>query len=128
MQQKNKGILIYGYNKTDAHFLQKTISDLLKDQIILESASNQEKKTVKEILDMHSGFCYEEDQPKIMLFFGMKDNSIQKILSHFPPTIKRPIFCGLTKHNINWEFKELIDHLLAEQEMMKKQLVNDETR
>ncbi len=127
MQQTKKGILLYGYDEHDARFLQKKISEALSDKILLKSARDNEEKTVKEILNKDAGFFFEEYQPKIMLFFGMNDETIQKILSHFPSTIKRPIFCGLTKHNINWEFKELINHLLTEQEMMKKQLADDQT-
>jgi hypothetical protein len=118
--QINKGILLYGYTENDAHFLKEKISETISDQILLKSASNLEEKTVKEILNQHTGFSYRQNQPNIILFFGMDDTDIQCILSDFPSSIERPIFCGLTEHNVNWKFEELIDHLLAEQEMMEK--------
>lgn len=124
----NKGILLYGYTENDAQFLQEAISETISDQILLKSASNQKERTIKEILDQHTGFSYQQNQPKIILFFGMDDTDIQCILSDFPGSINRPIFCGLTEHNINWKFEELIDHLLAEQEMMKKQLSKQQSQ
>ncbi|MBS3778150.1 MAG: DUF3783 domain-containing protein [Candidatus Thermoplasmatota archaeon] len=43
------------------------------------------------------------------------------MLQTFPNTVDRPIFCGLTEHNISWPFTKLKNHLLEEQAYFEKQ-------
>mgnify|MGYP006279181023 CR=1 FL=1 len=123
---QQKGILVYGYNQKEAYFLQKTFSQLLDSPVLLKSGTDLLNEKVHSILHKNTGFHYVDASPKIILFFSMTDSEIRTILSHFPEQVTRPIFCGLTPHNMQWEFQDLIEHLLAEKEMMKKQSMQDQ--
>ncbi len=120
MNKDQPGILLYDYNEQDARQLKISIEEILSSDIIIKSASKRKKQTVDSILQEQTKLFYQDDEPKILLFFGMNDKQIHQVLGSFPEQINRPIFCGLTPSNIHWPFHELIQHLIAEQEMMKK--------
>lgn len=116
----NSGILVYGYSKNDADIIYTAISSLLQQQIFLKSANGKESFTIENLIESSSN-DFEDKTPKIIMFIDIKDSKIKQILGSFPSSVTRPIFCGLTEHNIAWSFSTLKDHLLEEQEYWNKQ-------
>lgn len=120
----NEGLLIYGYEKDDADIIYNKLSSLFEQPPFLKTASGKESETIETILDSSDDSFFEEDETKIVMFINMTDSSIQQILNSFPSSVPRPIFCGLTQHNITWPFHELKTHLLKEQAYWEKQKNN----
>lgn len=117
----DSGLLVYGYMKKDAELIQSTLSSLLERPLFLHSASARESKTIETLLEASDTQEFTEDKTNIVLFVNITDEEITKIINFFPDTVKRPIFCGLTEHNITWPFSELKEHLLEEQAYWQKQ-------
>ncbi len=115
------GILLYGYNKSDAAAINNLLSKELKKDILLLSASGMEDRPLKEALEIRNKDHFEEKETAILVFLGFDNNEIQKALHIFPQKkIRRPIFCGLTEKNIRWPVKKLIAHLMEEELYWKK--------
>lgn len=110
----NSGILIYGYNKSDAERLQEAINNQLNTSLFVKSANGKEDATIQTILDSSDENKYKDETTKIIMFININDKNIQKILQRFPVDVERPIFCGVTEHNISWSFTTLKNHLLQE--------------
>lgn len=116
------GILLYGYNVEQANLVRDSLSKLLDKELDLLSASGKEKKMLFEIMDEMPSEVFEDKPTKILVFLGFDDDGIQKTVQHFPVIegLKRPIFCGLTEHNINWPFRRLMDDLTEEHNYWQK--------
>jgi hypothetical protein len=114
---KPLGILVYGYNKDDARFMGESLGRALEQEIFVISASKKEDLTIREILEKGPEDIFEEKETKILVFLAFSKEQIDLTLREFPgrdnPT--RPIFCGLTQHNIGWHLSDLIEHLLEEE-------------
>ena len=108
------GFLLYGFLEKDAEILKKHFIGILRNNVMIISASACEDYTVKKILESGGINKFESSDTKILLFLGFDDNSIQTILQHYPKELSRPIFCCLTDQNINWKFSHLIEHLEEE--------------
>jgi len=117
----NQGLLIYGYTKNEAETLLDDIISLVQKPLFVRSASGKESDTIETIINSSANPRFVENDTKILMFVNMTDPVIQKILSSFPSSVPKPIFCGLTKHNIKWSFHELKEHLLEEKAYWEKQ-------
>ena len=116
-----RGLLLYGYNQKDAETIHEHISSILHRPLFLKSASGKENETIEMLLGHSDKSVFIPNETKILLFVNITDEELQQILTLFPSTVKRPIFCGLTEHNILWPFSELKQHLLEEQAYWQKQ-------
>jgi hypothetical protein len=112
------GILLYGYNSTDSKSIQKKILGILDEDVIVISGSSKEAMKVIDILEQGPTDDFEDSEHKILVFLGFNDQQVSSVLNGFPKNddLKRPIFCGLTEQNINWPLKDLIEHLVEEDE------------
>jgi len=94
------------------------------DPIELISGSKQESVKVKDIFDrcICNENVFEDKDAKILMFLGFNDQQIGTALNGLPKDagFVRPIFCGLTEHNVNWPLSDLIKDLLAEQNFWSK--------
>jgi hypothetical protein len=117
----NLGLVIYGYDKDDAERVHKTINEQFDTPLFLKSATGKENETIKQIIYSTDENEFENKKTKIIMFVNITNDEIQQVLQTFPQTITRPIFCGLTKHNISWSFSDLKIHLLEEQAYWEKQ-------
>ncbi len=111
----NPGILVYGYDKHDADLIHESITQTLQKPVFVTSAINNESETINTLIDQQHQNKFEEKDTKILMFISINNEEIQQILKVFPISVKRPIFCGLTEHNISWPFTNLKEHLLEEQ-------------
>lgn len=116
-----KGLLIYGFDKKDANVIYESMNQQVQSSLFLKSAHGKESETVETILESSYDNDFKNKKTKIIMFVNIKNSDIQQMLQTFPNTVERPIFCGLTKHNINWPFTELKNHLLEEQAHLKQQ-------
>ena len=112
------GVMIYGYNEGDADKIKVILDPILKDDVIILSASEKEDMLVDEILKKGPEPFFENKETKIMMFLGMEQEQVMSVVKDFPREGKpaRPIFCTLTPNNINWKLEYLIEHLLEEEE------------
>ncbi|HMA83017.1 MAG TPA: DUF3783 domain-containing protein [Candidatus Thermoplasmatota archaeon] len=117
----NPGILIYGYDKHDADVIYESITQTLQKPIFVTSAIDNESETINSLIDQQHQNKFEEKDTKIIMFISINNEEIQQILKVFPIKVKRPIFCGLTKHNISWPFVDLKEHLLEERSYWEQQ-------
>lgn len=117
----NSGLLVYGYIKKDAELLHNNVISLLQRPLFLKSASGKESETIETLLDRSDTLDFIQDETRIVLFVNISDEEITQIINFFPSSVKRPIFCGLTEHNISWPFAFLKEHLLEEQAYWQKQ-------
>ena len=110
------GILVYGYNEEDARFIGKSLSHTLEQEIFVISTSKKEDMTIRDILEKGPEDIFEDREPKILVFLAFSKEQIDMTLTEFPhkEALTRPIFCGLTHHNIGWHLSDLIEHLLEE--------------
>jgi hypothetical protein len=113
---EQSGIMLYGYEKTDAYIIKQAIEKILNCEIILLSGSMKESQTVEVILSDDLYDTFEDKELKALMFLGFNDNQINLALEKFPgaDVITRPIFCGLTENNISWTLEKLLEHLVEE--------------
>jgi hypothetical protein len=119
MDTITKGICVYGYDSPQALSIQASIKTGLHEPISLISASGQEDKTLLEILQQHEHKKFQQQEPRIVVFFHFEDALIPQLLNLFPLDIPRPIFCCATPSNQMWSFQTLIEQLLEEEHYMK---------
>ncbi|MBW2638449.1 MAG: DUF3783 domain-containing protein [Deltaproteobacteria bacterium] len=115
------GILVYGYNEEDARFIGESLGHTLEQEIFVISASKKEDMTIGDILEKGPGGIFEDRKTKILVFLAFSKEQADMTLSEFPDkeNMARPIFCGLTQHNIGWHLTDLIEHLLEEERHWK---------
>lgn len=118
---KPLGILIYGYNDNDARFIAESLGHTLNQEIFVISASQKEDLSIREILEKGPEDLFEDRETKILIFLAFSEEQIDRALKEFPvrEDLVRPIFCGLTQHNIGWHLSDLIEHLLEEERHWK---------
>ncbi len=117
------GILVYGYEHDAAQRIQQFISQLLKEPLLLMSATGQESKRVKQLLTNQDKEIFVDVSPKFVMFLGFSNDEIHISLDqfHLIQEVDRPIFCGLTQDNMDWTIKELLDHLVKEHQHWSQQ-------
>jgi hypothetical protein len=110
------GIMLYGYEKTDAYIIKQAIKTILNCEIILLSGSRKESHILEDILSDDLYDTYEDMETKVLMFLGFDENQINLTLEKFPDENKvtRPVFCGLTENNITWPLNKLLEHLIEE--------------
>lgn len=109
------GILVYGYDQEQAMDLHVNLEKLLSTDLFIFTATGKEDLIIRDILNSGPDLSFGDRETKILVFLGFQQDHIEMVLGDFPNTIQRPIFCGLTIHNIDWPVSQLIDHLLEEQ-------------
>jgi len=114
------GIIIYGYGKDESEEIRKFIEATLDKSISMQSAGGLEDIVLEEIIERGLKGNFDTQQETFMILIGMDTQDIRKILKIFPSNIRRPIFCGLTEHNVKWQFSYLMKHLLEEEEQYQK--------
>ena len=119
MDNITKGICVYGYDSSHALAIQADMEKGMQEPVSLISASGQEDKTLLDILQQHEHKKFQDQEPRIVVFFGYEDALIPRLLNLFPLDIPRPIFCCMTPSNQIWSFQTLIEHLLEEEHYMK---------
>ena len=110
------GILVYGYSEEDARFMGESLGHALEQELFVISASKKEDMTIGDILEKGPEDIFEDREPKILMFLAFSKEQIDMTLTEFPhkEALARPIFCGLTQHNIGWHLTDLTEHLLEE--------------
>jgi hypothetical protein len=110
------GILLYGYEKTDAYTIKHAVEKILNRELILLSGSRKESQVMEDILSDELYDTYEDKEVKVLMFLGFDDSQINLTLKKFPDAdeVTRPIFCGLTENNIAWPLEKLLEHLIEE--------------
>ena len=117
------GVLLYGYDSDNASEIEKSLNEIVKQEVLILSGSKKEDMKVIEILNKGPEDCFEDKKNKILLFLGFSEDQVGAVLKGFPKTgaIKRPIFCGLTEQNMNWTLDYLIEHLVEEDKYWSEQ-------
>lgn len=116
------GILVYGYNEKDARFIGESLGHTLEQEIFVISASKKEDMKISDILEKGPEDLFENKDTKLLMFLAFSKEQIDLTLREFPDKkgLARPIFCGLTNHNIGWQLSDLTEHLLGEERHWKK--------
>ena len=119
------GIMLYGYEKTDAYIIKTAIEGVVNGEVFLISGSRKETHIIENIISDEMYDTFDDKEVKVLMFLGFDDKEISLVLDRFPGSdkITRPIFCGLTENNIKWPLQELIKHLIEERNYLnsKKQ-------
>jgi hypothetical protein len=115
------GLLFYGYEKKSADVIKETYSEIFGEAIEIFGAAESDNLRVEEILEDPEKSRYGNGENKFLMFLGFDNAQISRCLQTFPPSEKRPIFCGLTEHNISWEVNHLMEHLIEEKREATKQ-------
>ena len=117
---ESTGILLYGYDEATAKSISESLGQLIDAEVVLISASGRDDNTVSQILDLGPvENTYGDLENKTMMFLGFNDDQLGLAMKLFPKEIARPIFCGLTEQNVNWQVKYLVEHLLEEKALME---------
>ena len=115
-----RGILLYGYDEDTAKSISESLGQLIDAKVVLISASGREDALISHILDLGSvENTYGDLENKTLMFLGFNDDQLGLAMKLFPKEIARPIFCGLTEQNVNWQVKYLVEHLLEEKALME---------
>lgn len=113
---KPLGIILYGYDESAASVVQSVCAKAAGCEVALIGASEADGSTVKQILAPSFEPSFAERETKILMFINFAGEQIQAVLGAFPDDVlSRPIFCGLTNDNINWQMGQLVEHLQEEQ-------------
>lgn len=108
------GLLFYGYDKESADVITMTYSADFGEEIEIYGAVESDNLQVQDILEYPEKSRFGKGENKFLMFLGFDNEQISRCLKTFPATEKRPIFCGLTEHNISWEVNHLMEHLIEE--------------
>ncbi|MBN2040452.1 MAG: DUF3783 domain-containing protein [Spirochaetes bacterium] len=110
------GIMLYGYNETDARLIKKNLESVFDSKIIIFSGSSRESNIVEDIISDEAYDTFEDNELKVLMFLGFDDRNINLALEKFQgaDNLTRPIFCGLTENNIGWPLSQLLEHLIEE--------------
>ncbi|HPB81972.1 MAG TPA: DUF3783 domain-containing protein [Spirochaetota bacterium] len=115
------GLLFYGYEIKSAEVIKETYSGIFSETIEIFGAVESDNFRVEEILEYPEKSRFENGENKFLMFLGFDNEQISRCLQTFPSSEKRPIFCGLTEHNINWKVNYLMEHLIEEKREATKQ-------
>lgn len=112
--------MLYGYGDSAAQTLKTGLESALGEEVQLISASAKEKLKVEVILGMEDASTFEDKSTKVMMLLGFDEPRLDIVLKQFPTDVQRPIFCGLTERNIDWDLEYLLEHLQAEDAYFKE--------
>ncbi len=113
-----KNFMSYGYNQNEIEIIKNGMRPVFRDNFSIISL-DMNTTILENLKNRKTDFV--EKEIKVMMLAGFSDKDVDKTLRNFPKSIKRPIFCLETKHNINWTFKKLLEDLLEEQKYFKNQ-------
>ena len=121
------GIILYGYGREHAERILSTLAKVVKRELLLISASGFEGKTIHNVLEAGEADFFEEKEDRFLMLLGFSQEEASRALKGFPGDggIVRPIFCGLTEENLNWEIIYLLDHLKEEKAYWDKKKRED---
>jgi len=118
----NKMMLVYGFDAKDKYTLDNIIkkAKLPSYRIVDKTMA---KMTVKNVLDglrFEIGNITVPDE-RVILFNNFSDYEIDIAINLIKDNIETmPIFAAVTPMSINWEFHELLKHLIEEREWHRK--------
>ena len=116
------GIMIYGYPKDDGVAIQKQVSRIVDQSVMLLSASGHEKELVEDVLTQDGSVDFKEESPKVLMFLGFSNEEISCVVDGFDGSgVDRPIFCCLTEENCGWSIQQLLEHLVEEHRYWQNQ-------
>lgn len=113
-------LLFYGYEEDDAVKINEKLKESLECDLDMFSASASSNPIVKNIITENEKSEFEKLQNCFLMFLGFENDMISKVLSTFPKDVKRPLFCGATENNVDWNVNYLMEHLLEEQKEMEE--------
>jgi arsenate reductase-like glutaredoxin family protein len=113
-----RNFISYGYNQSEIEIIKEGMQNIFRNNFSI--ISMDENSTILDNLKNRKN-DFTEQETKVLMLSGFSDKDVDKTLQNFPKTIKRPIFCLETKHNINWTFEKLLNDLLEEQTYFKNQ-------
>jgi hypothetical protein len=110
------GIMLYGYNKSDALTIKNALDAIFNTDVLLISGSGREAHIIEEIIADKAHALFEAKEHKVLMFLGFENKQIELALAGFPgrDKVTRPIFCTLTESNITWLLNRLLQHLAEE--------------
>ena len=121
------GFILYGYDNQEAVIIKNAVDRILQCDSIMISASKMEKNTIDEILQRGPVNEFEKGEETFMMLLGMEKESVMNVVKFFPKEgVRRPIFCMLTKNNIDWSVEKLVKHLIDEQRTHKNESENSQ--
>jgi hypothetical protein len=110
------GVLLYGYDEAQGARIGEALSGALGCSLTVINAGTDLVVTVRGLLEGGGAEDYAVAVQPVMMFLGFDDVQVETTLRSFPKAaeITRPIFCGLTEHNIDWPLATLVEHLTEE--------------
>lgn len=110
------GIMLYGYDERQAAIIKLALDKVTGEDVLVVSGSGQEGEKVRRILDKGPTGVFEAKDVRVLMFIGFDDGQVKSSLGGFPREegLERPLFCGLTPHNLEWDLGDLIGHLQDE--------------
>ena len=112
-----KTLLVYGLTKEE---IQKIA---LKTERVTEITANMADTKIIDILNRVKKNVSEAELPdeKVIIFNKYTDSELQKKVKFIRNKIDNPVLAVVTPTSMNWTFKDLLEHLIAEREFYKNQ-------
>lgn len=119
-------IMVYGYRDSDLELLENCRQKAGIDEIVLVNES-QIKLSIGEILENEAyplSNLASDMTPSLehtIVFSGHSHLELNQFIDAIKSiSIRRPIFAGVTPHNLSWSFEALVEELVKEREEIKK--------
>lgn len=112
-----KTLLVYGLTKEE---IQKIA---LKTERVAEITTDMADTKIVDILNRVKKDASHANLPdeKVIIFNKYTDSEIQKKVKFIRNKIDNPVLAVVTPTSMNWTFKDLLEHLIAEREFYKNQ-------
>jgi CRISPR/Cas system-associated endonuclease Cas3-HD len=118
----NKLVLIYGFNEEEIFNIGEVIlaNEIAKLKVIDSGMTTMKIGNIIEGLKIPTANKKVSDQ-KVILFNNLEDEELQKSITTLKPIAKADtIFAVVTATSIEWEFQELLEHLIEERKWVTK--------
>lgn len=118
----NKMMLIYGFDAKDKNTLDSIIkkAKLPSYRIVDKTMAKMTVKNILEGLRFEIGNITVPDE-RVIVFNNFSDYEIDVSINLIKDSMKQmPIFAAVTPVSINWEFHDLLRHLVEEREWHRK--------
>jgi CRISPR/Cas system-associated endonuclease Cas3-HD len=118
----NKLVLIYGFNEEEIVNIGEVIlaNEIAKLKVIDSGMTTMKIGNIIEGLKIPTANKKVSDQ-KVILFNNLEDEELQKSITTLKPIAKADtIFAVVTATSIEWEFQELLEHLIEERKWVTK--------
>ncbi|MDA3810883.1 MAG: DUF3783 domain-containing protein [Spirochaetaceae bacterium] len=119
-----RAVLVSGFDEDSHAILDKFITENgISDFSVIPCREDSVNKLIEEVLGNQSEakIVTPEKLPPVMLWSGITHQELDQILGNFKTCgLVRPIFATTTESNLKFSVKELLQHLLKEQQQMKK--------